>query len=67
MPACCGISDKSMNLLYREYTKDNMAREAFFQNLTYPLATRTIRFKNIQIAVAEVTDDHIRYSVRRMG
>lgn len=62
-----GISDKSMNLLYREYTKDNMAREAFYQNLTYPLTTKTIRFKAIQIAVAEVTDDHIRYSVTTDG
>lgn len=62
-----GIGDKSMNLLYREYTKDNMAREAFYQNLTYPLTTKTIRFKNIQIAVSEITDDHIRYSVTTDG
>jgi hypothetical protein len=62
-----GISDQALNLLYREYTPDNMARSAFFQNLTYPRDSKTIRFKQTLIRVDTITNELISYTVLEDG
>ncbi|MBK8725241.1 MAG: hypothetical protein IPL96_04060 [Holophagaceae bacterium] len=58
-----GKTDKSINLTYREYTPDDIARSAFSQNLTYEVDAKSIRFKNIQIELIAVTNEKIDFRV----
>jgi hypothetical protein len=58
-----GASNNQINLLYREYTSDNMAKQAFYQNLSYPLDAKSIRFKNIVMSVENVSHEKIQYTV----
>ncbi|MEI6207342.1 MAG: hypothetical protein WCP20_11200 [Desulfuromonadales bacterium] len=58
-----GINDVTLNLSYREYTSDLLARPAFSQNLIYKTGADIIRFKNIKIQIYEVTNEKITYAV----
>jgi hypothetical protein len=58
-----GIDGQAMHFQYREYTADDLARPAFSQDLSYPLSTRTIRFRDLVIAVASVNAEEIRHTV----
>jgi len=58
-----GINDKQMSFTYREYTPDDVAKTAFFQNLTYPINSKIIRFKSLKIKVHAVTSESITYEV----
>ncbi len=58
-----GIDGQAMRFQYREYTANDLARPAFFQELSYPLATRTIRFREIVINVASIDAQEVRYTV----
>ncbi len=59
-----GIDGQAMHFQYREYTADDMARPAFFQDLSYPLGTQVIRFRSLVIDVANVNAERITYTVR---
>ena len=58
-----GRSKDSFQLLYREYTKDDLARPAFSQSLMYDSSQGSIRFRNLQIEVYEASNQKIRFSV----
>jgi hypothetical protein len=58
-----GVTKDTINLLYREYTSDDLARPAFYQNLTYPVDALFIRFKQLKIKVLYVNDESIKYAV----
>lgn len=58
-----GVNKDSMKLLYREFTVDNLARPSFFQELTYPLNSKTIRFRNMKIKINDINADQISYTV----
>jgi hypothetical protein len=58
-----GISEKNITLLYREFTSEGLARVAFYQNLTYPIDSKTIRHKNTLISVTGVTPEKLNYIV----
>jgi len=58
-----GVTKDTINLLYREYTPDDLARPAFYQNLTYPVDTLLIRFKQLKIKVVAVSNESIKYIV----
>jgi len=58
-----GINDKQMSFTYREFTPDDVAKTAFFQNLTYPVTSKIIRFKSLKIKVHNVTSESITYEV----
>jgi hypothetical protein len=58
-----GIDGSAMRFQYREYTAGDLARPAFFQDLSYPLSSRTVRFRTMSIAVASVDAQQIRYTV----
>lgn len=58
-----GISNNEINLTYREFTPEDAAKTAFYQNLTYPLDSRFIRYKNLQIKIHQVTPEFISYVV----
>lgn len=62
-----GNDGKSIMITYREYTKDDMARAAFFQNLVYDAKSDTIRFRDIKIKVHDVSNEKIVYSVIEDG
>lgn len=62
-----GIDGQAMRFQYREYTAEDLARPAFFQELSYPLRTDTIRFRQILVHVAAVDAQQIRYTVLEDG
>lgn len=62
-----GASKDTINLLYREYTPDDLARAAFSQNLTYDRSSSSIRFRDLQIRVIEATNESMRYVVEADG
>jgi hypothetical protein len=62
-----GISKKTIRMTYREY-KNDMARPAFFQDLTYDLdQSSTIRFRSFKIEVLEANNSFIRFVVIEEG
>ncbi len=58
-----GTDKESFHLTYREYSPDEIARVAFFQNLTYPKDAAVIRFQGIKIGIKSVTAESITYTV----
>lgn len=62
-----GKNDVSLNATYREYSSDNLARPAFFQNLTYQANAKQIRFKDFVIQVHNVTNEQIIYTILEDG
>ena len=60
-----GTDGKSIIINYREYTSDDVARPAFYQNLVYESKAEYIRFKNIRIRVHEATNEKIIYTIER--
>ena len=62
-----GMTGKTIRLTYREYT-DDMARPAFFQDLTYELTdSKIIMFRTIKIKVLEATNSYISFIVEDDG
>jgi hypothetical protein len=62
-----GVNNVSMNISYREYTRENYARPAFYQSLTYQPNAKQIRFKDFVIEILEATNDKIVYKVLSDG
>jgi hypothetical protein len=58
-----GIDANAMRFQYREYTASDLARPAFFQELSYPLTTPTIRFRDLEISVVTVDAQQLSYVV----
>lgn len=58
-----GITKDTIRLMYREYSIEDMARPSFYQELTYPINTNIIRFKNIKIKVIKVDAEKIKFIV----
>ncbi len=58
-----GLSDKSINLLYREYAPENLAQPASYQNLTYPLNSNILRFRKLRIELKKATNEQITFAV----
>ncbi|GHS85418.1 hypothetical protein FACS1894103_6820 [Campylobacterota bacterium] len=60
-----GISNNTINILYREYAND-MARPAFFQNLSYNLEGKSstiIRFKDASFEIIKADNNGMSYKV----
>jgi hypothetical protein len=58
-----GITDNEINLTYREFSPGDVAKTAFYQNLTYPRDSAFIRYQNLQIKVHQTTPEFISYVV----
>ncbi len=58
-----GTDGKSLTITYREYTKKDLARPAFYQNLVYQLGQSKIRFKDNVLEVHKATNEKIVYTV----
>lgn len=62
-----GLAGGAIRLSYREYSKEDLARPAFYQELTYDLNSQFIRFRNIRIQVHSATNEGISYTVVEDG
>lgn len=62
-----GVSATGINLTYREFSPDGLARVAFFQNLTYKATAKSIAFKKFRIAVEAATSESITFTVLSDG
>jgi hypothetical protein len=62
-----GVSATGINLTYREFSPDGLARVAFFQNLTYEATAKSIAFKKFKIAVEAATSESITFTVLADG
>ncbi|MEN6489540.1 MAG: hypothetical protein ABFD66_11805 [Smithella sp.] len=62
-----GRNDVSLNATYKEFTPNDIARPAFFQNLTYKADAKQIRFKDFLIQIHEATNEKIVYTVLKDG
>jgi hypothetical protein len=59
-----GRLGENITFVYREFTPDNLARPAFFQNLSYNLSeAKTIRFRKLQIEVIDATNEQVSVKV----
>ena len=58
-----GTSSDEFKLLYREYTVTDLARPAFSQEVTYPLNSKSIRFRGYLIELLDVKPDSVTYIV----
>ncbi len=58
-----GRDGGALRFQYREYTSDNMARDAFSQALTYPSDATTIRFRDYVMEVNSVDADSITVTI----
>ncbi|MCK4245186.1 MAG: hypothetical protein KAX20_06125 [Candidatus Omnitrophica bacterium] len=58
-----GRGDDGMKLLYREFTPDDLARPAFYQELTYSSDAKVIRFRKLRISVESADNEVIVYRV----
>jgi hypothetical protein len=54
-----GTDGRTITITYREYTSNDLARPAFFQNLVYEAGAKQIRFRNTTIQVHDVTNEKI--------
>jgi hypothetical protein len=62
-----GATKDTINLLYREYTPDDLARPAFTQALTYDRSSPELRFRQVLIEVLALDNQSIEYVVREDG
>jgi len=58
-----GTNGVSFFITYREYTSDNVARPAFYQDLTFNSSSEYIRYKNLKIKVHTASDEGITFTV----
>lgn len=58
-----GLSNDALQLLYREYTSDNLIRPAYTQELSYPPDAKIISFRTFKIDVKEASAERLVYIV----
>lgn len=59
-----GHSRGNATFVYREYSPENLAKPAFFQELTYDLSgEKTIRFRHLQMKILELNNSGITLKV----
>lgn len=58
-----GINNVTISMTYREFTRNDLARPSFFQNLIYETGAKEIRFKDFKIAVIDSTNEKIVYKL----
>lgn len=58
-----GRTGDSIRIAYREYSPQDLARTAFFQELTYSVSEPVIRFRDLEIEVSEATNSSIKFVV----
>jgi len=59
-----GVAADAVHLTYREYAPNDPAHPSQFQDLTYNLSDKSIRFKDVLIDVESADNQSIRFRVR---
>lgn len=59
-----GVSADAVRLTYREYSPNDSTRPASSQDLTYNLADKTVRFKDVLIDIESADNQAIRFRVK---
>jgi len=62
-----GIDGSSIKILYREYTPNDLAKPAFFQNMTYDISSEYIRFQKIKMKINKINNEEINFTVIEDG
>lgn len=62
-----GVSGDTLRFTYREFTKTDLARPAYYQDLTYNKNDKIIKFKDLEIQVLKVTSNEITYKIIKDG
>jgi hypothetical protein len=62
-----GTNSNAINITYREFSPDGLARVAFFQNLTYEATAKIITFKKFRIQVERASSESITFTVLTDG
>ncbi|MDH6591771.1 hypothetical protein M2165_001660 [Variovorax sp. TBS-050B] len=62
-----GLNSSGLNLTYREFSPEGLARVAFFQNLTYPADAKSITFRQMRIAIEKASAENVTFSVTQDG
>jgi hypothetical protein len=62
-----GVNATGINLTYREFSPDGLARAAFYQNLIYPADAKIINFKKYKIVVYAASSESIEFEVVEDG
>lgn len=62
-----GTNSNGLNLTYREFSPEGLARVAFFQNLTYEAGAKSITFKKYRLAVDQASSESITFTVLADG
>lgn len=62
-----GSNSSGLNLTYREFSPDGLAKVAFYQNLTYDAGAKNITFKKYRIAIDRASSESISYTVLTDG
>lgn len=59
-----GVNGKNVNFLYREFTPDDLARPAFFQNVTYDISkSDVVAFKAFHMKIISASNTDLKYIV----
>lgn len=58
-----GVSSNTVHISYREYSPEDLARTAFFQDLTYDAGQSMINFREIGIQLIRATNERITFKV----
>jgi hypothetical protein len=58
-----GRSSDQLTFMYREFSKDDLARQAFFQQLTYSASEPIFRFRNLRVRVDRISNEGLTYTV----
>ena len=58
-----GLTSDSIRLTYREFAPDNPSAPGFTQELSYPLASNQIRFRNLTLDVLDAKPDALKFRV----
>ncbi len=62
-----GVNTNGLNMTYREFSPDGLARVAFFQSLTYEKNARIITFRKYKIEIERASSESIVYKVLTDG
>lgn len=58
-----GINNVTMTVTYREFTSDNLARPAFYQNLVYQTDAKQIRYKDFSVQISDADNEKVKFKV----
>lgn len=58
-----GIQAGAVRVAYREFSRDDLARPAFYQDLTYDASSKILRFRGIRLQIDQADNEQIVFTV----